>query len=205
MHAFAHGDISVVGLFFSISPLFLLITAPLITEDTTSLEGILAVIAVVGGSMLVIYRPSQTGWAAQKKGILLALAASFFFSLNTCFDRLAVQHGTPVFAGFTMTLLSAAFLAPFILLRRERVDSLRHHRAGLWLRGFLEIAFMVGKLYALQFLQPAYVTGILRLSLVFSIIGGRVFFGETDTVRRLLAAALIIGGVLVIGWLGLNS
>jgi drug/metabolite transporter (DMT)-like permease len=64
---------------------------------------------------------------------------------------------------------------------------------------------MVGKLYALQFLQPAYVTGILRLSLVFSIIGGRVFFGETDTLRRLLAAALIIGGVLVIGWLGLNS
>src|SRR5262245_32422985 len=33
MYAFAHGDISVVATFFSLSPLFLLITSPLITHD----------------------------------------------------------------------------------------------------------------------------------------------------------------------------
>ena len=70
--------------------------------------------------------------------------------------------------------------------------------AGLWLRGFLEIAFMVCKLYALQYLQAPYVVGIHRLSLVLSIIGGRLFFGETDTLRRLIAAAIILGGVSLI-------
>src|SRR5439155_9235949 len=78
MHAFAHGDISVVACFFSISPLFLLITSPLITGDTMPLEGIVAVCVVVGGSVLLMYRPSATGLAAQKKGILLAIGASFF-------------------------------------------------------------------------------------------------------------------------------
>jgi hypothetical protein len=33
MYAFAHGDISIVATFFSLSPLLLLVTSPLITGD----------------------------------------------------------------------------------------------------------------------------------------------------------------------------
>src|SRR5205807_9151749 len=111
-------------------PLFLLITSPLITGDTMPLEGIVAVCVVVGGSVLLMYRPSATGLAAQKKGILLAIGASFFFSLNSCFDRLAVREGTPVFAGFTMTLLSAFFLLPFVVWRRTGSSRCASTRAG---------------------------------------------------------------------------
>src|SRR5438309_555230 len=115
--------------------------------------------------------------------------------------RLAVLEGTPVFAGFAMTLLSAGFLLPFIVWRRDRLESLRVHRGGLWVRGFLEVGFMVCKLYAIRELQAPYVVGMQRLSLVFSIIGGRIFFGEQDTLRRLLAAVLIIAGVFWIAWM----
>jgi drug/metabolite transporter (DMT)-like permease len=201
MHAFAHGDISVVATFFSISPLFLLITSPLITGDPLSVPGAGAVMLVVGGSLLLVYRPSTKGWTGQKRAILLAAGASLFFSLNSCFDRLAVQHGTPVFAGFGMTLLSAVFLLPLIVHRRERLRALRVHQAGLWLRGLLEVAFMVSKLCALQYLQAPYVVGVLRLSLLLSIIGGRVFFREQDFGRRLAAGILILGGVFLIAWL----
>jgi drug/metabolite transporter (DMT)-like permease len=201
MHAFAHGDISVVASFFSISPLFLLITSPLITGDPLSVPGVVAVVLVVGGSLLLVYHPSSKGWAGQKKAILLATGASLFFSLNSCFDRLAVQRGTPVFAGFSMTLLSALFLLPLVLDRRYRLEALRENRGGLWLRGLLEVAFMVSKLSALQFLQAPYVVGLMRLSLVLSILGGRVFFREQDFGRRLAAGLLIVGGVFLIAWL----
>jgi uncharacterized membrane protein len=127
MHAFAHGDISVVATFFSISPLFLLITSPLITGDPLSVPGAVAVALVVCGSLLIVYRPSSLHWAGQKKAVVLAAGASLFFSLNSCFDRLAVQRGTPVFAGFSMTLLSAAFLLPLVAGRRDRVQRLRVH------------------------------------------------------------------------------
>src|SRR5436305_623414 len=63
MHAFAHGDISLVASFFSISPLFLLITSPLITGDRLSVAGVVAVTLVVGGSLLLVYRPRAKGWA----------------------------------------------------------------------------------------------------------------------------------------------
>jgi drug/metabolite transporter (DMT)-like permease len=201
MHALAHGDISVVATFFSLSPLLLLITSPLITRDPLYVADVVAVGLVVAGSMLMVYRPSHTSWAGQRKGIAFACGAALFFSLNSCFDRLAVQRGTPVFAGFTMTLLSACFLAPFVLFRPDRVEALARYRIGLSIRGALEISFMVCKLYALQFLDAPDVVAVQRLSLLISIVGGRMFFKEADFKRRLAAGALIIVGVFVVAWM----
>jgi drug/metabolite transporter (DMT)-like permease len=200
MHALAHGDLSVVATFFSISPLFLLVTSPLVTGDPLSTPRVLAVCLVVVGSLALVYRPSAAHWSGQGKGIALATGASFFFSLNSCFDRLAVQKGTPVFAGFSMTLLSAVFLLPLVL-RRDRQASLRQHRAGLLLRGLLEVAFMSGKLIAIQSLQAPDVVAIQRLSLVLSILAGRFLFGEPDFLRRLAAAILIAAGIILTVWM----
>jgi drug/metabolite transporter (DMT)-like permease len=198
MHAFAHGDISVVASFFSLSPLFLLITSPLITGDLPSGLGVLAVLLVVAGSVLMVWRPGDSKRPAQTKGVLLALGAAVFFSFNSCFDRLAVQKGTPVFAGFSMTLFSALLLLPFIVSRRQRVRELVLHRGDFALRGLLEIAFMTSKLYALQYLQAPYVVGVQRLALILSIIGGRVFFKEEEFARRLAAGGCILAGVVLI-------
>ncbi len=59
MHAFAHGDLSLVVLVLSLSPLLLLITSPLITGDPLTFAEIASVFLVVAGSMLMVYRPSQ--------------------------------------------------------------------------------------------------------------------------------------------------
>src|SRR5439155_13159746 len=103
-----------------------------------------------------------------------------------------------VCSGFTLTLISAVFLAPFVLGRRSRVMTLRDHVGGLLARGFLEIAFMVSKLSALQFLDGPEYVAIQRLALVWSIIGGRVFFKEGDFARRFLAGRLIVLGVALV-------
>lgn len=203
MHAFTHGDISIVATFFSLAPLFILFTSPLITGDDLSIGEAAAVVLVVIGSLLLVYRPGTRGWQEQRKGILLATLAAIFFSLNSCFDRLAVQRGTPVFAGFTMTLLSAGMLLPFVMFDRERRQKIAAEQGGLWLRGFLEVAFMVSKLTALQYLKAPEVVGMMRLSLVLSIIGGKVFFNEPDFGRRLAAGMLILGGVFLIAYLHL--
>jgi drug/metabolite transporter (DMT)-like permease len=213
MHAFAHADLSVVAIILSLSPVFLLITSPLLTGDPLTWPDALAIALVVGGSLLAVYRPSGATWASQRKGIVLAVAASVFFSLNSCFDRLALREATseawqpsfwrPVFSGFTMTLLSATFLLPAVLASRARLKSLHVHGAGLWLRGFFEVAFMVAKLFAVQYAywSAPRVTGVQRLSLLLSIVAGRVFFREEDFGRRLTAGLLILAGVFLIAWL----
>jgi drug/metabolite transporter (DMT)-like permease len=207
MYAFAHGDISLVTLVFSMSPLFLLVLSPLITGDELSVTGTVAVLVVVGGSLALVWRPSQ-GSERQKLAIVLALGASMFFAMNSVFDRMAVRPtgdeapdpAVAVVAAFTMTLLSAFLLSPFVLLHRQRWGGLFTYRRGLLVRGFLEVAFMVGKLLAMQHLAAPYVVGLQRSSLILSVIAGRVLFRETDFLRRLLAALLILGGVLWIAW-----
>lgn len=198
MYAFAHGDISVVAAFFSLSPLFLLLVSPWITGDQPSWLGGLAVVLVVAGSLLMVYRPSQQAAPSQKKGILLALTASGFFALNSCFDRLAVIEGTPVFAGFAMTLCSAVFLTPLIATRPERRQAVRNYWGEFATRGFLETCFMIAKLSALLWMQAPYVVSVQRFSLILSILGGRFLFKEQNFGRRLAAGALILTGIILI-------
>src|SRR5262249_1140287 len=185
MHAFNHGDISVVSTFFSLAPLFLLFASPLITNDPLTLTEALAVVLCVAGSLALVYNPKSAGWGEQKKGIILATGAAVFFSLNSCFDRLAVhQKDTlprqthifrPVVAAFAMTLLTALFLLPVVLFNAERRAKMRAERGSLLLRGLLEAGFMTMKLTALQYLRAPEFVGIMRLSLLFAIVGGRVF------------------------------
>ncbi|MDW8267347.1 MAG: DMT family transporter [Gemmataceae bacterium] len=208
MYAFAYADISLVISFFSLSPLFLLLTAPLITGEWPSPLGVVGVLVVGGGSVLMVNRQGMRDWRQQKIGIVLAVIAAVFFALNSNFDRLAVRAETPteagylrpVFAGFAMTLLSAIFLVPWVWPRGDRRQALWAWRREFWLRGLLEIAFMVSKLYATQYLQAPYVVGIQRTSLLWSIVGGRLLFGEPDFLRRLLAGMVILAGVTLIVW-----
>jgi drug/metabolite transporter (DMT)-like permease len=210
MYAFAHGDISIVTTIFSMNPLFLLILSPVLTGDHLSWLGLGAMLLVTLGSLVLVYQPSSANWGSQKKAIALAATASVFFAINTCFDRLAMKgekppdpydFWSPMLAGFTMTLVSALLVAPFVLLRKDRRASLTADWRGLWMRGFLEVVFMAAKLYAIRELKGPYVVGIMRLSVIFSIIGGWLFFKEGDFRRRLTAGVLIVAGVVLIAWI----
>jgi drug/metabolite transporter (DMT)-like permease len=212
MHAFAHGDVSVVACFFALSPIFLVVFAPFITGDHLTPVGVGSVLLSVLGTIVMVYEPSRITWKHQKKGIMLATAAAVFFALNSCFDKQAVSQGTPdsadfakrfssaVFSGFAMTLLSAAILAPLVAFRRGSWRSLGEQSPSLLVRGFLEVAFMSCKLFAMREMHPAYVVSIMRLSLILSIVAGRVFFKEGGFARRLAAGTLILFGAVLIPW-----
>lgn len=209
MSSFRYGDLSLVAPFLALSPVFLLVASPLITGDSISAQGAAGVAFVIGGNLLLLgakYKDEER-WGKIRpnlKGICLAAASSFFFCLNTCLDRLAVQRGSPAMSGFTMTLLAALLLAP-PLARGGQGAALSLHAKPFLLRGFFETAFMVTKLSALQFLPAPYVDGIIKLSLLFSILGGRFVFKEEEFGSRLVAGGLVTVGVVLIGIASVNG
>lgn len=199
MHSLTHGDISLLSPFLSLSPAFLLITSPLITGDQFTASGAVGVVLVVFGAIVVVYRRrGRQSEASVARGILLAVASSFCFSLNACFDRLAVQIASPALSGFAMTAAAALMLAPFALRSGDWRSEFSANSRNLWGRGCLEVAFMITKLAALQFLQAPYVSALMKSSILVSVVGGRVLFKEQDFARRMLASALIIIGCVVI-------
>ena len=200
MSALGAGDISLVSCFFTLSPFFLLFTSPLITGDQISTVGVAAVLITVAGSLILVYEPGAQSKFKLSHGraILLALLSAFFFSLNSCFDRLAVQSASAAFSGFAMTALSGLFILPFVFRRRDAVLDLQLNRRNLLLRGAIEVVFMVTKLLALQYLPAQYVAGIQRTSLIYSIIGGRVIYREEQFAKRFIAGVIILIGALLI-------
>lgn len=197
MYAFSYADISLVASLLSLTPLLLLVVSPLVTGDPLGGSDILAMFLISAGSFWLVYKTPSVNPAQQRKGIIFALLAAIFFSLNSSLDRLAVQSASPVFSGFSMTLLSGLMLLPAVF-RRDRAAKLAAQHRPFLLRGFFEVAFMVSKLYALQFLDAPKVMGIQRSSLLFSIVGGRVMFHERDFVRRFICGMMVFGGILII-------
>lgn len=197
MHALAKGDLSLLANFLALAPAFALVISPLVTGDIPSVRGVLGVLIVVIGSILLVPTGRDKSSDTKLSGILLALCSSFFFSLNHCLDRLAVQQGSPVWAGFAMTLFSAIILAPNVF-NRQKLSQMRAEKNRLILRGFGEVSYMTSKLYALTFLQAPYVAAILRLSTLFSIVSAKILFKEEEVLKRLLISALTVVGTIII-------
>jgi drug/metabolite transporter (DMT)-like permease len=212
MAAIRIGDISLVSCFFTLSPFFLLFTSPLITGDPLSSVAIIATLFIVAGSVIAAYEPqpllarTASDVTAPKRAIssqsiraiIFSLLSSLFFSLNSCFDRRAVLEASPTLSAFAMTLIAAAFLAPFALpFAVSRRELWRERSPFLW-RGLLEVSFMVSKLWALRYLSAPVVAGTLRISVFFSIVGGRVLYRETQTTQRFIGALITLVGIIAI-------
>lgn len=195
MHALSHGEISFIANFFSLTPLFLIFIAPIITGDGITKMGFIGIAIIVLGTLLLLKAPIESiPW----KGVGFAIISAFFMSLNICFDRLAVQHANPIFSGFLMTFLSSIILLIPMLRIRLWKSQVSSSLKFLLLRGLFEVLFMIAKLLGLQYLEPQYASGIQKLTLVFSVgIGGRTF-NERDKLKRILTSLLIVVGSLII-------
>jgi drug/metabolite transporter (DMT)-like permease len=198
MKAFASGDLSLVSSFIALSPIVLAFLSPIITGDRVTAVDIIALALIVGGGLLLIQRDLRSGRIFQFRAVLYALAASLAFALNSCFDRLAVMKSGPILSGFAMTGLAALFTLPLAARHSGARGSLKQHSRAFFLRGAFETLFMVTKLLAMTVLPAHVVVGGTRVSLVISVIAGRVWFGERNTARRLTAAACVYAGLLVL-------
>ncbi|NDC37647.1 MAG: DMT family transporter [Proteobacteria bacterium] len=201
MHALAEGDLSLITSFLALYPIILLFISPLITGDPLSPMMVYSTLLTVLGTLILVFRPAGAGQRLPLRGIVLAVGAAIFFSINTSLDRMAAQTGSPVLSGFLMTVIAGVCLWQPMVRKVGWSQQLGGNAALFWGRGFCELAFMVSKLYALTVLSAPYVVAIQRISVLLSIISGRVLLKEGDFLRRFLAGLCIVSGVaLVVFW-----
>lgn len=210
MRSLAYGDISLVACFFSLSPVFLLVTSPLITGDSLSITEVSSVSLIVLAGIILVYKPADKNSAivpievqqiSDRKTVLAitcAIASSCFFSLNSCFDRLAVQQASPIWSGFTMTAAAAAIFLPRVLSKTSYRQELSVNWLIFSIRGFFEVIFMSLKLVALQYISAPYAVTLMRASILFTILGGGVLLREGDIQRRFLAGVLTLLSVAIV-------
>lgn len=223
--ALVSSDISLAVPMLSFTPLFLVGTAALLLGEFPSMIGSLGIVIVVAGSYILNMARGHTRITDPFRdmiahpGIMAMLVVAFLYSVSINFDKMVVQNSDPFFgSGIVFLVLGTSFgliaaLARYGFLPRRLMPPQRPAiprepaeprssgkyllMAGLLTGALITIeAAAINTAYLLQIVP--YVIAIKRMSLILIVLYGTLIFRETDLVRRLAGAGLMVSGVILI-------
>jgi drug/metabolite transporter (DMT)-like permease len=198
------GDLSLVypiarGLGVALVPV---VGVLLLDEHPSALgaAGIVLVIAgIVGIALASRSARSYSGGEGRVKGIGWALVTGVTIAAYSLVDKVGVTrlHPLPylVILGAGMTLL----MAPVVLLARGAlVEEWRTNWRAILVASSLNLTSYLLVLFAFRLAKTGYVVAARELSIVLSVLIGRLWLGERGLGRRLAAAALVLAGVVCV-------
>lgn len=197
-------DLSVTVPLLSFSPLFLLVTSPLMLGEYPRFVGVAGVLLIVGGSY-VLFLPRGAGLTApfrelwRRKGARYMLLVAAVFSVSGNIDKMGVLQTSALQWVLLLNTSLAAALSVILFprLARSRRDILRHW-PRLALIGSCNAAALLIQMTAIQQTQVPYLIAVKRTSILFSALYGFIMLREPSWRQRLAGIVLMLGGVVLI-------
>jgi uncharacterized membrane protein len=167
--------------------------------------GIVGILLIVFGAYLLNVHEVQKGLIhpfkalLRERGPILMLCVAFIWSITANFDKIAIQHSNPFFYTFVINLFLFTAFIPIVLVKsRKSLGKVLMNSRILFPVGLFSALTLIFQFYAISLTIVPYVISIKRTSVIFSTLYGFLFFGEKRTKERLLAALIMILGVLLI-------
>jgi drug/metabolite transporter (DMT)-like permease len=209
--AYRGADLSTVyPLARGVAPVFLLVWSGLILREDLTAWGIAGVALIAVG--LYLANLSRFGawsepWRALRAaGPRWALLAGLFTSLYTAVDKVGIRGVEPLLYTYLALATTTLWLTPLAFIRVGWQGLARELRASRWaapVAGVTTLAAYALVLYAMQLGTPAGYAGAVReVSVVLGAGIGVWVFRESGGPVRVIGAALVAAGVVVIGLLG---
>ena len=189
-------------------PLLSSLGAVLLLGEPAGWRTAAGVLAVSGGVLLIaggpgLWRGTQ-GPAARARslaGLRWGAATGVLIAVYTVVDAYAVKVLliAPILVDYVGNLLRIPFMLPTALADRAGFvrDLKAQWKAALVLAAFSPLGYVL-VLYAVQMAPLSHVAPAREVSMLFAaLLGGRLL-GETDRGLRLLGAACIVAGVLLL-------
>lgn len=189
------------------APAFLAFWSFLFLREVPTPGGLLGLALIIGGLVLIgasTLAGSRPG-AVHLKGVLIALGLALVISIYTAIDGAAVKQGPAMPYAFLIFALVPLPLTPFVLKRYgwPRLRAVwETNRAGLTLAGLLGITAYLFALAAYSIAPLNYSGAIREVSVVIGAFAGWKILGERLGPLRLVGAAVIFAGILIIARLG---
>jgi len=202
-------DLSLCIPLLAFTPVFLVLTGWLLLGEALNLAGVTGLALVAGGSYFLGLGRARFAWwepltaLAREPGARLMLAVAAIYSLTSALGKLAILHSAPAFFGvFYPALVGGSMLGiyPFSQARESRI------LASRWILGLLVGVAVTGEVmchvFGMSLAPAAYLIGVKRLSILFSVIFGGLLLQERPLLPRLVAAVLMVTGVALIAFWG---
>lgn len=156
---------------------------------------------LIGMGVLILGRPDGNR-RVRPKVIGYGLFTGTLIASYTIWDKHAVSSLAipPLLLDWTNNMSRALVLAPFALRRWETVrDIWQHHRLEVIGVGMLSAPAYFLVLIALTFSPVTYVAPAREISILFATVLGVRFLQEEQSPRRVLAASIMVVGLIALG------
>lgn len=198
-------DLSLTIPLITFTPLFLLITSPLILHEyPTAIDG-LGIFLIVVGSYFLNLKEKEKGWFAPfqamfvQKGPRLMLIVAMIWSITANVDKLGVRNSSPVFWGMAIYAFMACGLIPIVIYKsKDKLYQIPRYFFSLLPMGLFNGAAVVLQMLAIEMTLVAQVIAVKRMSALISVFLGYLIFREVGIQERSIGAIIMIIGVVII-------
>lgn len=179
-------------------PLMVTIGGFMIAGDKLTLSQITGVVLVALGIMSLALGKGR----ASTSSILYALATGAIIAAYATVDSIGVRLAgqSVVYTAWVLFLYGIFLPASFLALRGRLTVDFRACDTWKAVAGGLVAMTAYGAVVAAFALGPAGpITALRETSVIFAVLIGRLFLGETLTARRILACFIVAGGAVLLG------
>jgi drug/metabolite transporter (DMT)-like permease len=205
MKAIKMSDLSLAVPMIAFTPLFLLLTSPLLLGEFPGPAGAVGVLLIVSGSYLMKARELAHGILAPFRALLvergprLMMIVALIWSVTANIDKIGLENSSPLFWAVAINLFIAAAMCPLALWRLRRRDRfLPLHLKGLFAIGAAGGLTTVCQMTAISMALVPLVIAIKRTSTVMTVLWGHFLFREAGLKERFSGVVLMSLGVLLI-------
>jgi drug/metabolite transporter (DMT)-like permease len=189
------------------APALVMLWSFLFLQEVPSTLGFIGIATIVLGLVIIgATSLSQPHEGKPKfKGIAIALLIALVISIYTLIDGFAVKHGPVMPYGLSMFMLVPVLTTPVIVRHYGRdhfVKAWKDQPARLILVGFLGVIAYLFALFAYSIAPVNYSEAIREVSVVIGAFAGWQLLGEKLGKTRVLGAAVIFAGIVLIAVFG---
>ncbi len=192
--------------FLAFTPAFMIVTGALILGEHLSTQGIIGIFLIVAGSYALHLNTLRQGVLApfrailRERGSLLMLLVAFLYAITSVLGKLAVTHSNPFFFACFYFIVHGIFavLVLRIFFKARPQELIKACPQGVLLVGLAQSAMVICHMWAISLAPAAYMIAVKRLSVLFGVVMGGLFFREEAMASRLLGASLMLAGVFLI-------
>ena len=195
------GDLSLVyPLARGTGPALSTLGAVLILEERPSTGTLLGLGLVVGGVLLLTWRSGQRDAdETRKPAVFWGVLCGICIATYSVWDKYAVSEVDvpPILLELFTGLAICLMLTPHALSRRDEVRRVwKEHRREVFGVAILAPLSYILVLTAMSFTPLSSVAPAREVSILIGAILGARFLGEEHSTRRIIAAGLMVGGVV---------
>ena len=205
MKAISKSPLSLTLPMIAFTPVFMLITGPLILGEFPKTIGFLGIVSVVVGAYVLKVKDIKKGLLSpfvslvKEGGPLIMLFVALLWSFTAVTAKFLVNQSSPVFAMvsiyFITTIIFTAFI--FITKKVKTKDISKNFKKIIGIGFFMSLA-EIGLVYSFTMTLAIYAITVKRLSILIGSFYGFKFFKEKDIIQRVSGSLLMLLGIILI-------